>query len=251
PSAAPPPAATLRAGTIANAAYTFYVAAERGYFQEQGIDLQQEVFSGGNDMTASLATGQLDVGQTAVQVSLLNALLREVPVRAIFDTNHFGVGQPGYGVVARKELWDSSAVRQLTDLVGRKVAIGGAAGGPGIDVERGLQAHGYSLADLDLQIIRQPDIPVALANGAVDGGIINEPGLSATVNREVAVVLNYLSEFYPNHQLAVLASGPSFAARPEVARRFAVGFLRAVRDWADASQHGVGVEAMARLLAAN
>jgi ABC-type nitrate/sulfonate/bicarbonate transport system substrate-binding protein len=141
-SATPPPTATLRAGIITNSAYTFYIAADRGYFQEQGIDLRQEVFSGGNDMTASLATGQLDVAQTAVQVSLLNALLRDVPVRAIFDTNHFGVGQQGYGVVARKDLWDSGVVRQLTDLVGRKVAIGGAAGGPGIDVERGLQAHG-------------------------------------------------------------------------------------------------------------
>jgi NitT/TauT family transport system substrate-binding protein len=71
------------------------------------------------------------------------------------------------------------------------------------------------------------------------------------VSRGLGVVLHYLSEFYPEHQLAVLASGPTFAERPEVARRFAVAFLRAIRDWNDASQHGVGVEPMAHLLAAN
>src|SRR5581483_1637609 len=225
------------------------IGIERGYYREVGIELEYDQFRSGTETVPMLAQGQLDIIQHAVIPGTFNALVRGVPMKAILDASHAAPDQRSHATVVRKELADSGAVRTLADLVGRKFATSSLVGALGIDVDRGMRQYGRQVEDLDLVVLSFPDMPPALANGSVDAAVMVEPAISAALNLNAGVVLRWLSEDYPGHQIAAQVIGPSLVERPDLARRFAQGYLRGARDWNDAIEHGVGVDDLARLLA--
>src|SRR5438270_297691 len=114
-SAAPPPAAaaspgmqTFRwAGQIPATDAGIYMAMERGYFAEQGIDLEYVNFGSASEMVPALATRQSDGGGIAVNSATINAVARGVEIKAVADK---GSMSPGFGwqaFLVRKDLVDS------------------------------------------------------------------------------------------------------------------------------------------------
>src|SRR5687767_13910579 len=56
PAAPPPgPPTAVTVGQVAAVMYPFYIGLERGYFREQGIDLQYETFRSGAEMVPLIA----------------------------------------------------------------------------------------------------------------------------------------------------------------------------------------------------
>src|SRR5579884_877602 len=247
-SAAPAQLTVVRGGQVAAVAYPYYIGIERGYYQEQGIDLQFETFRAGADMVPMIASDQLDVSQQAVVPSTFTAVLRGVRMKGILDASRSSPGQQSHAVIVRKELWDSGVIRTLPDLVGRRVATSSTPGGLMIDVDRGMRQYGRRIEETEQVQLPFPDMPAALANGSIDVAVAVEPAISTALNQNAAVVLGWLSEYYPEHQIAVQVIGPSMVERPDLTRRFVLAYLRGVRDWNDAAVHGVGVEELAQLL---
>src|SRR4051812_5005402 len=63
PPAAPPPAATLKIAALPSiASAARYVAVDRGYLREQGIELEEVPSTTSAQMLPSLAAGQVDMG---------------------------------------------------------------------------------------------------------------------------------------------------------------------------------------------
>src|SRR3954469_11384075 len=117
PAAEPPgPLTVLKAGQGAGVAYPYYIAIERGYLREQGLDLTVETARSAADMVPMIANGQLDVSQQSIIPGTFNALLRGVTMKAIFDASHADPDQRSHATMVRRDLWDSGAVRALTDL---------------------------------------------------------------------------------------------------------------------------------------
>src|SRR5215813_9762051 len=71
--------ATLRAASDAG----LFIALERGYFAEQGIDAQFAEIGLGSDIAAMLAAGQIQVGGAAITAGLLNAATRGVETKIV------------------------------------------------------------------------------------------------------------------------------------------------------------------------
>src|SRR5262249_53450227 len=155
----------------------------------------------------------------AVSPATFNAVLRGVAMKAILDASHSDPGQRSHAVMARKDLYDSSVVRAFSDLVGRRVGSGIPPVGPSIAVDRALRRSGHSIDEFDSVSLSQPDMPVALANGSVDGAVVFEPAISTALNLNAGVVLGWLADEYPGQAIAVQVIGPSLIDRPELARR--------------------------------
>src|SRR5688572_5843727 len=88
PSAAPPAAAqsgtAVRIGTLGIIADApVYIAADRGYFAEQGLAPTLERFDTGAQMIAPMAAGQLDAGAGTPAASLYNAIGRDLQLRIV------------------------------------------------------------------------------------------------------------------------------------------------------------------------
>src|SRR3954469_10007046 len=202
PPAVPPPGplTTISVGQVAAVIYPFYIGIERGYFQEQGIEISYDTFRGGAEMVPLIAQGQLDVSQQAVVPATFNAVLRGVSMKAILDASRGPPGQHSHALLVRKYLVDSGTVRTVADLVGRKVASSSLPGGLGIDIDRGLKRDGHRLSELDQVQLPFPDMPAALANGWVDAAIAVEPSISTALKQDSAVVLRWLADDYPDHE---------------------------------------------------
>ena len=78
-----------------------YVAQEKGYYQEQGLEIEFQRMQGAGEMIAPLASGQVDVAIGAPSAGLFNAVGRGVSLLVVGDKGSFRDG----------DRWNSIAVR--------------------------------------------------------------------------------------------------------------------------------------------
>ena len=239
PTAAPAPA-SLQLGVMNSASDAgFFVAQERGYFREQGLSVEFTGFTGAADMLAPLGAAQIDAGGTTLTPGYLNAFARGIRIHAVADKGNTSRGWGYQGVVTRKALWDSGAVRGPADLLGRKVGVPSRASGAEAGLDHFLRGGGLRSRDVELTLLPFPDMSVALSTGAIDGAIAIEPFLTRIQADGSGLIMAREDEYYPGHQVAlVLFTDPLVTERPDVAGRFLVAYLKAVRDYNDAFRKG-------------
>src|SRR4051794_6269806 len=231
--AAPARLDTVRIGTVGSASdAVFYWEQERGYLREQGLDLEATVFNGAQLMIPPLGADQLDIGAGGPGPGLFNAILRGVNVRIVADRSRAAPGTRFNCLAVRKSLLDSGAVRGFADLKGRVFAENVPAVLTTSLVERELQRAGVSLQDVTSTTLSFPDMVTGFANDVVDFGVLTEPYITLGEQRGVSQCWKPTSEMGPNFQIAVILYGPVFAEqRADVASRFMVAHLRALRDY--------------------
>lgn len=210
----------------------FFVAVEKGYFEEQGLDVELQSFRSGGPMIAPLSTGQLDVGGGETGTALFNAVSQDLDVLV---TGALASQPPGFGAVpllVRKDLSDSGEVNDVADLQGKKVAINVEKGTAEYLLGEALASAGMTVDDVEIVTLPFPDMPAALANQAVDAVILPHPLASRALGEGSAVVLVDGDKIVDTPQNGVLYFGQRFLdpANKEAGIRFLVAYLRAARD---------------------
>jgi ABC-type nitrate/sulfonate/bicarbonate transport system substrate-binding protein len=262
PAASPAPAASalaplappvkVRIGVQYTAADgSYFIAAERGYFEQLGLEAEFEYFASASDMIPALATGQLDLGALGYNPATLNAIARGVAIKMVADKGSLSPGHGFAALLVRKELVDSGAVRGIGDLRDRTIANTPPpnATGLAVSLSRALATAGLTEDDLTVQPMPFGDMPAALAGGAVDAVVVVEPLLSSLVGRGVAVQLIGMDQVHPYQELAPIGYGESFyRERPEAARRFMIGYIRGMRDFVNAFDYGIDRPAIIEIM---
>ena len=227
--AAPPPLQVMKMGDArVFAGVPIYLAIEKGYFREQGIDMQFETISGG-EAAAYLTTGQIDLALDALTVALFNAVDRGADMRIIAPAGILTLEDSPLPLVVRKELVDSGEVRGPADLKGRRVAIFARGLTPEYLLTKVFDPLGMTINDIDPVALPFPDMPAALANGSIDAAVPAEPFATRAVSQGSAVKL--ISAIAPGRMTTVItASGQALRDRPELVQRWAVAYLKGIRD---------------------
>jgi NitT/TauT family transport system substrate-binding protein len=232
-STLPAPTAVPSAQTVKHgynpilAGAPMFIAQERGYFAEAGFELEFTTFDTGAQMVASAAAGQLDVIAAVPSPSLFNALARGIDLKAVAVESWTGTF-----LVLRKELADSGQVRSLADLRGKRVSFNLE----GIPVDYALriafEKSGLRLDEVEVHRLPNPDLPAALANAAVDAGVVPEPLPTLIESRGIGARALDVQGLAGRQTGAMLVAGPSMLARGEaVNTRFLVAYLRGLRDY--------------------
>ena len=207
-----------------------YIAAERGYFAEQGLQVSLAEISG-RDLSAALASGQVDAAGSPVGASLFNAVARGIPLKIVAPMARQDPGASSTYLMVRKDLIDKRQFTDYASLAGRKI---GVAGTPNYILSRtldhaGLAADAVNAVDLgqDFQAMT-----VALSTGAIDAASQPEPTATLASESGAAVKWREVSDVAPRLQLTVVLFGPGFIAqRGEVAERWMAAYLKGVRDY--------------------
>lgn len=228
----PPVTVTVGAKKVVSDA-GILIGEAKGYYRDLGIKIEIVQFNSGQEMINQLAAGQLDVGCTVTAAGLFNAMLRDIPIKIVADK---GINLPGkgyYRLVIRKDL--VGVIKDYKDLKGRKIAIVGTASLDEIALDRVLNKGGLTTKDVDLQVIRAfPDMLVALGNKSIDAAMLIEPFVAQGVAKGIIDRWKDPAEYDPEAQTALLVYGISMIQKPEVANRFMVAYVRALRDYNDA-----------------
>src|SRR5207248_3097874 len=103
PSTVPPRPATVKNSILPSlsSAATF-VARERGYFQEEGIEVESTPLDGSTESTSALAAGQLDVATGGTAAGLYNSIARGIDVRIVLDVVTAYPWNDAAGIIVRK-----------------------------------------------------------------------------------------------------------------------------------------------------
>lgn len=225
--------------TNSNSDAPFFIAEAKGYFRDQGLDVELIAFDSAAKMVAPLGIGQLDVAAGAPSAGLYNAVQRNIDLRLVADK---GSDPKGYGylpLLVRKSLVDSGKVKTVRDLRGMKIAEVAQATASFCTMNEALKKGGLTFRDVEEIYLGFPDHLTAFAGGAIDASITAEPIVTRCIESGVAVKFMPNDEFYPNQQIAcVLYGGPFIKSKGDAAQRFMIAYIKAARDYNDALKGG-------------
>jgi ABC-type nitrate/sulfonate/bicarbonate transport system substrate-binding protein len=254
PSAPLPPAGTgggvngpalpevhLKVGTIRIIADAgMYIAQERGYFKEQGLEVEFVDFVTAAEAIAPLGAGQLDIAVGAVGARLFNAVGRGIDIKLVADKaatspdprNGFS---SSLALAIPKEYAENQVITDYRDLRGRTLALPSRGTTSHVLIDRALQKGGLTLADIEIKEMSFPDMNAALVNKGIDVALQIEPLLSMGEAQGVLVRWKRAEEIYPGQQVAAIIYGPRIAAMGQnVGNRFMVAYIKGLRDYNDA-----------------
>ncbi len=216
-----------------------YIALERGYFTEQGIVPDFTTLDTGARAIPALATGQLDVTGGGFSPAYVNAALRGVGMKMVAALMRSEPGSDVSYVLVRKDLFDTGAVRDWSDLRGRTIAVASRGSVNDYMVSKGLALGGVGYGDVDWVELSFPDQTAGLANGTVDAALSTDPLATLVAERGLAVKWHAVSDYLPGASPAFMSYAPAFMSEhPEAARRFMAAYLRGARDYNAAFRRG-------------
>ncbi len=205
------------------------VASQKGYFKREELDVDLIPFQNAAVMVAPFATGELDAGGGGPSAALYNAVARGIDVRIVADKTSTPPGRPLNFLLVRKDLVDSGRFKTIADLKGMKIASGAVGGSATATLDKLIEKAGIAPTDVERVAMDFPQVPIALANKAVDASMLTEPSASAAVKNGSSVKIMGDDRIYPGHQVAViLYGGPFIRNKPKAAQKFMRAYLEGV-----------------------
>ncbi|MDP8922478.1 MAG: ABC transporter substrate-binding protein [Chloroflexota bacterium] len=205
-----------------------FIAQEKGYFREAGLEVELVDIWQASDMLTGLASGDIQIGTGGIGPALMNAVGRGLDIRIVapLHTERPPVATP---LVVRKALWDSGEVRSVADLRGRRVSLNSKASATEYWLHASLATGGLTPDDVDVQVLSFPDAVVAMANGALDAGLVGEP--VATLAERDGTIVRLAEDFVDDFQVTAVYYTGAFADSQRAAgEAFLAAFLRAAGD---------------------
>jgi NitT/TauT family transport system substrate-binding protein len=229
-SAAPARIESVKVAETAAIAYApVYVAEARGYYREQGIELDYQNLAGGADAVPLLARGDVDLNLAAISAGTFNAFERGLDIKIVAPMGILPLQDSSLPLLARKELLDNGTLKSVTDLRGRKVAVNTKGAIVEYLLTKVLKQNGMALRDVEETPLAFPDHANALATGAIDASITAEP--FATRALDLGSAAKWVAEIAPGKMTTVVMYGGEFIRQhPDVARRWMVATMRGARE---------------------
>ena len=188
----------------------FFVARDKGFFKDEGLDVQTKTFSSPGDGLNPLLAGDLDaVLSTADSViTVLDKAPDQLKVVYLTDTS-----AGADAILAKKEI---TGIKQMK---GKKVAatIGQCNH---LLLQKALEKAGLTEKDIELVNMNPDDAGAAFAAGKVDVAVTWEPWITKVSGEKKGHVI-FSSKETPNLILDVLAiSAKTAKTKPEETRAF-------------------------------
>jgi NitT/TauT family transport system substrate-binding protein len=241
-SASSPPsseASKVRFGSTASNDIMTWLCEDKGFFQQQGLRVESVSIEGA-DLIPPLGTGQVDVGAGISGVGLDNAFARGVGIHIVAEKANAAPGQGTQAIVVRKDLYDSGQIRGPEGMKGRLLAMPNVSGTASeVSINAYMQRAGAKARDVNLTLMRVPDMLPAMANKSIDLAWASDPYVGYMVAEGTAQVLAWEDDLIPYHTGAVLLYSALFSQnQPAVARAFMTAYLGAARFYNDAMVGG-------------
>lgn len=216
------------------------IATEKGYFREQGLDVEIKAFPGSGDAAQALAIGALEVLASGPNPMIFNSRQRNIDLTIVASAGQHSPGHGSISFVLRRDLVESGRYKTPADLRGMKIASGLAAPSSWFVSELARQ-HGVAEKEFEIVQLGLPNVVAGMGNRSIDGGCINEPHATQVLKRINGVRVISMDQFRPGFPNGYLLYGAQLAKRnPDAGRRYMVAYLRALRDYREAFLLPVG-----------
>lgn len=212
------PATTARRAIIVGMPYIpniqfahFYVAAEKGFFAEEGLDVTFD-YNFENDVVQRIATKNKIEFALASADSVLLARAQGLPVKAVMSTSQ------AFPVAFMSK--STLPLASPADLKGKVIGIPGRFGASYIGLQALLYAGGLTESDVTIQEIGFNQVPALLSDKVqiISGYANNEPIQLAAQGTAVNVLR--VSNFYPMASDQLIVNESLITAEKDVVTKF-------------------------------
>lgn len=210
-----------------------YLAQERNYFKEQGLEIDLIDFkNSGAEMTVLLAKGELDVGAGNLSSGLFNAIAQGQNFKLVADKGHLEKGKDYIALIVRADHIANGRYKTLKDLKGFKMGLTALDGvSQQILAERFLEKAGLKSSDVEFVKLSYAEMNAALKAKTIDATIQLEPYIAKAEIDGIAKNVASGVEVHPSQQSAAVFYSPKFMADKETATKFMIAYLKGVRDY--------------------
>lgn len=205
-----------------------FVAIEKGYFREAGIESVLTPLAGGADIISQTVAGNFEAGLGGMGAAALNAAKRNLSFRIV--ASHHSERPPlTTPLVVAKKKKDDGTFRTVADLKGKKVAVNARGSASEYWLQAALAKGGLTFKDIELAALPFDQTAAALEGGALDASLLGEP--LVTLAEQKGLVARLSDDFLTDAQGTVIFYNLTWAqAERDLAERWLAAWLRGARD---------------------
>jgi NitT/TauT family transport system substrate-binding protein len=214
---------------------TTYVALDKGYFRDAGLDVDIERIDSLGKAVAFLATNQMQVAQGGINAAFYNAVAQGLPVALALES---GSSPTYHQIVIRADLKDR--IRAPADLKGRTIGLSSTGSTSTYEVAAVLASAGLTLKDVETKNLAFSQMAAAMANGALDAAMEVAPFTERIVEQKIGVPWVDPDDFIhplPMSSVGYIVNTDWARQNPDPARKLFVALARAGRDYCQAYHH--------------
>lgn len=216
----------LRVGYVPEPAHGLYfVAKEKGFFKEEGVDVELFQFGNSAEGLAAVKADKLDVGTFGTTA----------PILFITKGSEFtfigGMMIGGQAIITRPERLAELSGKDLKVYKGKKIGLvklstgdvifKGALKKAGVDYKKDLSFVEFGSVNAVVEAVKK---------GAVDAGLVFPPHFSLAEKNHGLKVAHYIEEFYPDYTCCrIIAQTSKVNADPETYKKFLTALIRAYK----------------------
>ncbi|WP_210470674.1 ABC transporter substrate-binding protein [Sporosarcina sp. 6E9] len=226
----------------------FYIAKEKGYFEDYNIEVEFAQFANSDDMLPALAAGEVDIAGGVSTASFFNAIAQGIDVKIIADKGHNNPGKSYFTFVIGNHMVDE--IKDYADMKGKKIAVSSLYSIDWYIYQEMLKHAG--LTEDDVEFVLMGDFGSML--GAIDAGTIDvalniEPLITQGIENGFHKRFLDATDYAPESQIAMVLGSPQFMAEEQdISLRFMAAYLKGVRDYNDAFIKGIEKDEIIKIM---
>lgn len=209
-----------------------FLAKERGYFAEQGLEAELVRFQSAQQMAVAIAAGDVDYGVTAITGGLLNLAARGDAVRIFGGSLMEDKAVEGQIILASNQAYEAG-LKSPKDLAGKRFAV--TTAGSSFSY---MGAQVAAAAGVDAKAVQYvpfngiPTITAALSSGQVDAWSIQPNIANTLIAKGQAKAIGKIADYLPDYQVTVLfTSTKNVEQKPEQVKGFKRAYARGIEDY--------------------
>ncbi|PTW59767.1 NitT/TauT family transport system substrate-binding protein [Breoghania corrubedonensis] len=229
-----------------------FVAYERGYFKEQGLDVEFKFFQAAQPMAVAIASGDVDFGVTAITGGLIGLADKGV-VKVIGGALHEEKGIDGQIIIVSNKAYDEG-VTDPSKLKGRTFGITQSGSSFHYMAAKIADAEGFTLQDMKVKPMQKVGAVIgALKSGQIDAWSIQPHIAKALIAAGAVKKIGMVADFIPDYQVTTVFTSTKIATENrDLVKRFLAAYSKGAADFnaalVDKTQGADGEKAMAELI---
>jgi NitT/TauT family transport system substrate-binding protein len=208
-----------------------FIALEKGYFKEEGIDAEFTFFQAAQPIAVSMASGDTDFGIAGMTGGFVNLAAKDA-IKAIGGVLREKKGVDGMAILASNKAYEAGLTTPAK-MAGHSVALTQIGSTFHYMSSIIADANGFKLSDLKLTPLQKVGSMIgAIKSGQVDV-MIMVPHIAKPLAKAGAVKhIGWLNEFTDDYQISVMAaSSKTINENPDVVKRFIKAYAKGIEEF--------------------
>lgn len=208
-----------------------FVAFERGYFNDAGLEVEFKFFKAAQPMAVAIASGDVDFGVTAISGGLINLAGKGV-IKVVGGALHEEAGIDGQMILASQKAMDAG-LKTPADLKGRSFGITQTGSSFHYMAHKIAQKEGFSVSDIDLKPLQKVGAIIgALKSEQIDAwSIVPHIAKGLAKNPKISII-GKVADYIPDYQVTTVFTSSAIAKdKPELVKAFLGAFSKGADDF--------------------